>query len=329
MKESKPERKQTDFEKGTGSAPKIVVVGSLNMDVVMESSRAPEQGETLLGTAMHLLPGGKGANQAVCAARLGASVSMIGAVGADGFGDQMVQALQSEGIDVSRLLRREETPSGAASIWLAGGDNRIVVYPGANGTLGAPDLDAPECVRLLREADAVLIQLEIPLEAAERAASIAREAGAIVVLNPAPAAALPDALLRSASVLTPNRGELAILAGESAEGDARLLQAARGLAAASGGAVVTTLGEAGALVLERQDRAPEAVPAVTAGPVVDTTGAGDCFSAALAVALARGSELPEAARYAACAAALAVTRLGAQDGMPAEADVRRLYSAGD
>ncbi|NGZ78204.1 ribokinase [Saccharibacillus alkalitolerans] len=312
----------------TSAAPRIVVVGSLNMDIVMESGRAPEEGETLLGTAMHLLPGGKGANQAVCAARLGASVAMIGAVGSDGFGRQMTEALEREGIDTSRVLRRAETPSGAASIWLAGGDNRIVVYPGANGSLSAEDIAAPESVRLLREADAVLIQLEIPLEAAERAATIAREAGAVVVLNPAPAAALPGALLRSASVLTPNRGELAVLAGESAEGESRLREAAQHMAAASGGAVVTTLGEAGALVLERPGRAPETVPAVKAGPVVDTTGAGDCFSAALAVALARGSALPEAARYAACAAALAVTRLGAQDGMPAEADVRRLYSAG-
>lgn len=317
-----------DSEQSERPVPKIVVVGSLNMDVVMESERAPDQGETLLGTSMHLLPGGKGANQAVCAARLGAQVSMIGAVGEDGFGTELIEALEREGVDTLRVLRREGTPSGAASILLSGGDNRIVVYPGANGSLSAEDIAAPESVRLLREADAVLIQLEIPLEAAERAAAIAREAGAIVVLNPAPAAALPEALLRSASVLTPNRGELALLTGESAEGEARLLAAARRLAAASGGAVVTTLGEAGALVLERQDGNPEAVPAVAAGPVVDTTGAGDCFSAALAVSLASGSPLPEAARYAACAAALAVTRLGAQGGMPAEADVRRLYASG-
>lgn len=308
--------------------PNIVVVGSLNMDIVMESEKAPEQGETLLGSGMHLLPGGKGANQALCAARLGAKVSMIGAVGDDGFGAEMTDALEQEGVDVSRVLRRAETPSGAASIWLAGGDNRILVYPGANGTLGAEDIAAPENVRLLQEADAVLIQLEIPLDAAVRAATIAREAGAIVVLNPAPAAELPEALLRGASVLTPNRGELAALTGAATSGDAQLADAARKLAAASGGAVVTTLGEAGALVLERPEGTLEAVPAAQAGPVVDTTGAGDCFSAALAVALARGSALPEAARYAACAAALAVTRLGAQGGMPAEAEVRRLYSAG-
>ncbi|GGO09795.1 ribokinase [Saccharibacillus kuerlensis] len=323
---NKKESERLSCEKNT--APRIVVVGSLNMDIVTESERAPEQGETLLGTAMHLLPGGKGANQAVCAARLGAQVSMIGAVGTDGFGEEMTGALKREGIDTSRVLRREGTPSGAASIWLAGGDNRIVVYPGANGSLSVEELAAPECVRLLQEADAVLIQLEIPLDAAERAASIAREGGAIVVLNPAPAAALPDALLRSASVLTPNLGELAILTGESAGGEERLHEAAQKLAAASCGAVVTTLGEAGALVLEQQGQEPKVIPAVQAGPVVDTTGAGDCFSAALAVALARGKGLPEAARYAACAAALAVTRLGAQDGMPAEADVRRLYSAG-
>ncbi|OWA32967.1 ribokinase [Saccharibacillus sp. O16] len=314
-------------EKGN-SSPKIVVVGSLNMDIVMESDQAPEQGETLLGSGMHLLPGGKGANQAVAAARLGAYVSMIGAVGDDSFGAEMLDALEQEGVEVSRVLRRAKTPSGAASIWLAGGDNRILVYPGANGTLGAEDIDAPENVRLLQEADAVLIQLEIPLDAAVRAATIAREAGAIVVLNPAPAAALPEALLRSASVLTPNRGELAALVEASTSDETRLKEAAQKLAAASGGAVVTTLGEAGALVLERQGGTAEQVPAAQAGPVVDTTGAGDCFSAALAVALARGNALPEAARYAACAAALAVTRLGAQGGMPTEADVRRLYSAG-
>ncbi|MDO3413150.1 ribokinase [Saccharibacillus sp. CPCC 101409] len=308
--------------------PRIAVVGSLNMDVVMESGRVPQQGETVLGTGMHMLPGGKGANQAVCAARLGARVSMIGAVGADGFGEEMTAALEREGIDTSCVLRRGDTPSGTASIWLSGGDNRIVVFPGANGTLTAEDVSAPEPSRLLREADAVLIQLEIPLETAAEAASIARAGGAIVLLNPAPAAdALPDALLRSASVLTPNRGELAILAGESAEGQARLIEAARKLAAASGGAVVTTLGGAGALVLESADREPEAVPAAYAGPVVDTTGAGDCFSAALAAALARGSAPGEAARYAACAAALAVTRLGAQGGMPTAIEVGGLYSA--
>ena len=322
------ERENTALEHNHPSVPKVVVVGSLNMDVVMESARAPEQGETLLGTAMHLLPGGKGANQAVCAARLGAKVSMIGAVGEDSFGKELVEALEHEGVEMSCVLRREGIPSGAASILLSGGDNRIVVYPGANGSLSEKDIASPDSARLLREADVVLIQLEIPLEAAERAAKLAHEAGAIVVLNPAPAAELSEALLRSASVLTPNRGELAILTGASVEDETQLQAAMQKLATVSGGAVVTTLGEDGALVLERQAGTFEQISAVTAGPVVDTTGAGDCFSAALAVALARGSALPEAARYAACAAALAVTRLGAQEGMPAEADVLRLYSAG-
>lgn len=312
--------------------PHIVVVGSLNMDMVVEMAKVPMKGETLLGEKLHLLSGGKGANQAVAAARLGAKVSMIGAVGDDDFGRQLLAELQEAKVDVSQVEVCQGVSTGIASIWLerSTGENRIAVIPGANHRVTPALLDRPETEQLLREADVVLLQLEIPLAAVQKAAALAAGAGATVVLNPAPAPAggLPAELLAHASVLTPNVSELASLTGRSAGAlaDRAELSLAMGeLARATGCAVVTTLGSRGAAYTAG---GPPCFAAAHRVRAVDTTGAGDCFSAALSVALGEGAPLEGAVAFGTAASALAVTKLGAQSGMPLRAEVIALTSAG-
>jgi ribokinase len=292
-------------------SPRILVVGSLNMDLVVEAERAPQMGETILGKRIHYLPGGKGANQAVAAARLGARTTMIGAVGTDGFGDSLLQALAAEGIETAGVKRVEEAATGIASILLADGDNSIVVVPGANGLCTAEDLD--RCEERFAEADVVLLQLEIPVETVLHAARLAKKHGKTVVLNPAPARVLPAELLACVDVLTPNRSELALLAGVDVGADG-LEAAMRRVVEMGVRQVVTTLGAEGSAFLDEygivERRASYRVP------VVDTTGAGDSFNAGLAVALAEKQSLGVAMTFASKVSALAVMKLGAQTGMP-------------
>jgi ribokinase len=286
----------------------VAVVGSLNLDVVVPVERHPGPGETVLGGDHAQLPGGKGANQAVAAARLGRRVAIVGRVGADDPGRRLRAALGEEGVDQAFLRDDPAAPTGLAMISVsAGGENAIVVSPGANGRVAAEDVAA--AAELLASAAVTLVQLEIP-EAAVAAAATA--AGGRLVLNPAPARALDGELLRRVDVLVPNRGELALLAG------ARLPPTARDAAALTErldlpGAIVVTLGAGGALVRERGRTVRIDAAAVDA---VDATGAGDAFCGALADALARGAELVEAARWAVRAASLSVTRPGALAGMP-------------
>jgi ribokinase len=282
----------------------IAVVGSVNLDVVVGVPRLPRPGETVIGGDRRELPGGKGANQAVAAARLGSAVGFVGRVGADAAGRRLRDDLEAEGVDVAHLRADDDAPSGVALIGVEeGGENAIIVSPGANGRVGEEDVEAAG--ELLASAGVVLLQHEIPRAAVAAAAAAA---AARLVVNPAPARELagrPD-------VLVPNRGELAQLAGPGppAEAAARL-----GLPA-----VVVTLGADGALVVEGSGAEAVSAPAVR---VVDTTGAGDAFCGALADALDRGAELVEAARFAAAAAALSVTRDGARGGLPARAEVER------
>jgi ribokinase len=282
----------------------IAVVGSVNLDVVVGVPRLPRPGETVIGGDRRELPGGKGANQAVAAARLGSAVGFVGRVGADAAGRRLRDDLEAEGVDVAHLRADDDAPSGVALIGVEeGGENAIIVSPGANGRVGEEDVEAAG--ELLASAGVVLLQHEIPRAAVAAAAAAA---AARLVVNPAPARELagrPD-------VLVPNRGEHAQLAGPGppAEAAARL-----GLPA-----VVVTLGADGALVVEGSGAEAVSAPAVR---VVDTTGAGDAFCGALADALDRGAELVEAARFAAAAAALSVTRDGARGGLPARADVER------
>lgn len=301
--------------------PRIVVIGSLNMDVVVEADRPPALGETVAGKQVHFIPGGKGANQAVAAARLGANTRMVGAVGTDAFGQSLLAALRQEGIDADTVKVVEGTHTGIASIVLSQGDNQIIVVPGANDHCLPADLSA--CERQIAEADVVLLQLEIPLPTVLFAAKMAKRLGKTVVLNPAPARELPDELLQHVDVLIPNESELYLLA-DSAAGQ-ELEAAMRSLLQKGVRTVVTTLGAKGAAYLT--DKEPLGFVSSHKVDVVDTTGAGDSFNAGFSYALASGSSVAEAAAFATAVAALAVTKLGAQAGMPTLAEVNQFIHA--
>jgi ribokinase len=284
----------------------IAVVGSINVDVVVEVDRLPAPGETVVGGDRRELPGGKGANQAVAAARLGGAVALVARVGADDAGRRLRDALAGEGVDVTHVGEDPEAPTGMALIAVdAAGENTIVVSPGANDRVSPADVRAAS--DLLAGAAVILIQHEVPDEAI--AAALAA-AGGTVVLNPAPARALAGPV----DVLVPNRGELEALAGRAGD-PVELARALHGAAA-----VVVTLGPEGAVVVQGERAERIQAPRVDA---VDTTGAGDAFCGALAQALADDATLVEAARWAARAAAVSVTRLGAQAGMPRREDLRR------
>ncbi|WP_027407985.1 ribokinase [Anoxybacteroides tepidamans] len=289
--------------------PVITVIGSINMDLVATAKRVPEQGETILGETFHLIPGGKGANQAVAAARLGAEVHMIGAVGADAFGTELIQHLERERIFIDNVKPVTDTGTGVAMIVVSEGDNRIIVIPGANHALRPEDIE--QCEEVIAKSDVCLLQLEIPLPAVEKAASLAKKHGVLVILNPAPAQPLPASLLEQVDILTPNEHERDIILKE--------LDAVK-----FAHKLVVTEGARGVSIVK--DGQPVVIPGFRV-PVVDTTGAGDTFNGALAVALSKGMALEDACRFGNAAAALAVTKLGAQTGMPTEAEVLALIEA--
>ncbi|MFD6296226.1 ribokinase [Streptomyces sp. NPDC060235] len=293
----------------------IAVLGSTNMDLVAYVAKAPQRGETVTGREFRTIPGGKGANQAVAAAHAGADVSLIGAVGADAFGTQLRSTLEHFGVNTDRL-RTIEGPSGTAHIVVDDeGANAIVVIPGANGTI---TVLAPGDEGLIAGADALLLQLEIPLEAVVAGAEAARQYGVRTILTPAPAQFLPPRLLSSIDLLVPNQHEAAALTGftDPAGAAAALLEQVQ--------EVVVTLGAAGCLYAARGAE-PLTVPApqVTA---VDSTGAGDTFVGTLAVALAEGREMPEALSWASSAAALSVQRHGATSSMPYRSQIDAVRS---
>jgi ribokinase len=300
------------------ASPAIAVVGSANLDVVVPVERHPRPGETVLGGDHYRASGGKGANQAAACARLGAHTRFVGCVGDDDAGRTLHDALARDGVDVRLLATRSDAPSGIALIVVApDGENTIVVSPGANGRLDEAQVHAAE----LAGAAAVLLQLEIPLAAVTAAAHAAE---GLVVLNPAPARALPAALLERTDVLVPNRSELATLAGAAVEPTTHdeVVDLARSLPGVS--RVVITLGVEGALVVDAA-----AVAHVPAHPVaaVDTTAAGDSFCAALTVALTEGAALGAAAAWACAAAAVTVTSPGAQPSLPTRARVDELVAS--
>ncbi|MBI4493885.1 MAG: ribokinase [Chloroflexi bacterium] len=294
-----------------GPPPRVAVVGSINVDVVVRAERRPRAGETLVGHGFDLFPGGKGANQAVAAARLGGQVRLVGRVGQDLFAHLALEGLARAGVALDDVARDAEQGTGMASIVVDGqGENAIVVVPRANGTWSEADIARAE--QAVAGAQVALLQLEVPLEVVVRAAHAARRAGARVVLNPAPARPLPPALLAEVHVLTPNAREAAALAG-AAGSDLDPEAAARLLQQQGPWAVAITLGERGAFWLE-DDRSDHVAGFSVA--VADTTAAGDAFNGALAVALARGLELAHAVRVGCAAGALAATRLGAQPSLP-------------
>ncbi|WP_199624614.1 ribokinase [Paenibacillus alkalitolerans] len=290
---------------------KLVVIGSLNMDIVVETDRFPQLGETLLGERVRFIPGGKGANQAVAGARLGAETAMIGAVGDDAFGEELLLSLSGNGVDVSGVKRVAGTATGIASIYVAEGDNSIVVVPGANYRMTPDDIDRNE--DKLGEADIVLLQLEIPVDTVVYAARKAKSLGKTVVLNPAPAQPLPKEIFGYVDYMTPNRTELARYSGMDAEGDA-LEAAMRRMKEMSAAHIITTLGADGSAYLT-DEGVMRHIPGYKV-QVVDTTGAGDCYNAGLALSVGSGRNLEEAIRFASLVSALAVTKFGAQAGMP-------------
>jgi ribokinase len=294
----------------------VTVVGSLNEDVLVTVDRLPGRGETVVGSAVTIAPGGKGANQAAAAGRLGGGVAMVGRVGGDPAGDRQRAALATAGVDVELVRSTPGELTGTATIPVEadGGENLIVVVPGANAALTPADVDVAE----VRQATVVLLQLETPLETVLAAAEAA---AGIVVLNPAPPQPLPADLLGLVDVLVPNEHELVRLAGaaEGGRSPAELAELARGLGA---GSVVVTLGARGALLVPAEGNAVLQAPP-TVEPV-DTTGAGDCFCGALAQSLARGDVPAEAVRYAVAAAASSTTGPGARGALPDDAAVQAL-----
>lgn len=296
---------------------RVCVVGSLNMDLVIRAPRLPTRGETVTGGEFATFRGGKGANQAVAAARLGAGVSIVGCVGDDLFGRQLLDGLREEGVDTRAVRVDRGTPSGVALITVdPAGHNTIVVAPGANRRLTAADVDAAR--QAIAEADVLLAQLEVPVEAVLQAARIARARGRPLVLDPAPAAPLPDELYENVSVINPNEGEAQRLTGIAVDDEAGVRAAAELLLARGCGAVVIKVGEKGAFVAAGTMREMVQGVAVAA---VDTTAAGDAFAGALAVALAEGRDTIAAARFANVVGALSVTRMGAQPSMPTRDEV--------
>jgi ribokinase len=301
---------------------RIVVVGSANTDMILKGERLPRPGETVLGGEYFTAAGGKGANQAVAAARLGAEVAFVARLGRDWLGDAALAAYTQEGLDCRAITRDETLPSGVALIMVdSAGENLIGVAPGANGALRPEHVEQAEAV--FRDASVLLVQLEIPLDTVAAALRLARRHGVRAILNPAPAQPLPDEVLQGV-LLTPNEGELGRLAAQHVPAETRAAVEAAAVQLLARGAehVVVTLGRQGALLM------PErlAVPGFDV-VAVDTTAAGDAFNGGLAGALARGAPLPEAVRYACAVGALAVTRLGAQPSLPTGVEVDQFLAA--
>ena len=304
-------------------AANIVVVGGINIDLVTRAARIPRPGETVIGGDLDTVPGGKGANQAVAAARLGSDVSMIGRLGDDVFASQLRENLAAAGINLDHVCESADTASGVALIVVdEAGENSIVVAQGANAKTTAADVEA--ATDAIITSDALLLQLEIRLEPVQRAAELAHEHGVTVILNPAPAKSLPAELLGLVDILIPNESETAQLSGMPTGNQAEIKAAAAKLRALGVGTVILTLGERGALLAEADGMTH--FPAFVVDRVVDTTAAGDAFVAGLAVAIAEGKRLKDAVPWANATGALAVTRAGAQPSLPVRQEVEVLLS---
>jgi ribokinase len=303
--------------------PRIVVVGSVNTDMVVKSERIPAPGETITGGQFMMAAGGKGANQAVAAARLGAEVTLVAKVGSDMFGEQAVENYRAEGIATDLIVRDPGHATGVALILVdQRGENSIAVAPGANFAITADEVHRAR--DRIRDADVLLLQLEIPMPAVLAAARIAAEAGVTVVLDPAPAAPVPDALLECVKVIKPNEHEAEQLTGVAVTDEASAREAAVRLLDRGVRHVVITLGARGALWISGEKSCFVEGTVVEA---VDSTAAGDAFSGGLACAIARGESLEAAVREACLVGALATTRLGAQPSMPTAEELARFRTS--
>jgi ribokinase len=297
--------------------PAICVIGSANVDLTFRAARFPRPGETVAGRGLSVGMGGKGGNQAVAAARLGAKVALVACVGDDAYGAQAIENYRAEGIDVSCVRQDRQLPTGTAAIVVdAAAENCIIAVPGANAALTAADVS--RAAPLIQQADVAVAQLETPLEATIAAFALARSASVLTVLTPAPARALPDELLRLCDLCVPNISEMQLLAGTECRDPSEVAEAAGQLRARGVQSVVVTRGRNGALLFD--DAGMFAVPAIEVR-AVDPTGAGDSFTAALAVSLAEGLDMRQAAERASFVAALAVTRFGTQAIFPTASEV--------
>ncbi|MBI1852068.1 MAG: ribokinase [Planctomycetes bacterium] len=300
------------------ATPDIVVVGSLNLDLVVRVPRLPRAGETIAGGELKMVPGGKGANQAAAAAKLGARTAMIGRVGTDVFAARLVKGLRALGVDVEHVRMDAHRATGTAMVFVMdSGENSIVIAPGANGAVAADDVLSAE--KMLASSRVLLLQLEIPLATVAVAADVAARAGVAVWLNAAPAPeALPDALFARLDTVVVNEGEASALAGVAVGDVASAFAAARRLRDRGAKRACVTLGERGAVLVDSHGESHAPAPRVD---VVDTTAAGDAFVAALAVATLSGSDASASLRFAVATGSLAVTRAGAQSSLPSRADV--------
>ena len=296
---------------------RVTVMGSFVADLSFRTPRLPAWGETVLGTEFRLGPGGKGSNQAVAAARLGANISFICKLGRDAFGDLARRTYAQDGVDTRFVFETLDHATGGATIIIdqASGENAIVVVPGSCFTLNADDIDNARDA--IAGAAVFMTQLELPLASVEHGLRLAKSLGAATILNPAPACALPESIYPLCDYATPNEGEAALLTGESDPERAAAALLARGV-----GNVVITLGAQGALV--KTPSITEQVAAIDAGPVIETTGAGDAFNGGFAVALAEGRGIVEAVRFGCAVAGISVTRHGTADSMPRRDEVEAL-----
>ncbi|HTD98329.1 MAG TPA: ribokinase [Mucilaginibacter sp.] len=290
----------------------IVVIGSSNTDMVVKTDHIPVPGETIIGGEFFIYPGGKGANQAVAAARLGGQVTLIASIGDDIFGRRSIELIKGEGIDVSYIISEANTASGVALITVdKKGENCITVAPGSNATLYPPCLQ--KSLPLLQQASIVLIQLEIPLDTVIYVAEVCKDQNNKLILNPAPACFLPDSLFPNIDIITPNEKEAEMLTGIRVENLVSATQAARSLKNKGVKTVIITMGKEGALIVT--DEYEKLIPSIPV-EAIDTTGAGDVFNGALAVAIAAGKDIAGAVAFACKAAAISVTGLGAQSSAP-------------
>ncbi len=304
--------------------PKVTVLGSANVDLVIRAERMPNRGETLIGETFDIFTGGKGFNQATAAARLGAQVTLIGRIGDDPFADILRTAIDAENINSQYVKTDAESGTGIATIVVQpDGENSIIVIPRANMRLTPKDIE--DAAESIAKADVLLLQLETPIDASQKAIEIARINNTNVVLDPAPARQLPSSILSHVNILKPNEIEATVLSGVEVTSPETAITAAKALRAKIApdrlSAVVITLGEQGVLLCTHKECTH--IPAISVD-VVDTTGAGDAFSGALATALAKGSELMDAVKYAAAAGAAATTVLGATPSMPTQEKIKSI-----
>ncbi len=304
---------------------KIVILGVFVADTAYRAERAPRMGETILGSSFALGPGGKGSNQAVAAAKLGADVTFLSKLGRDPFADMAFKTWADAGVK-PMVTQSDESYTGAAYIFVeeATGDNAIIICPGVAATIATADIEAH--ADLIGSATAFMTQLEQPMDAAVRALEIAREAGVCTILNPAPAHRLPEGMLGLCDYVTPNETETEALTGVAVDSVDDARRASEVFLSKGVSAAVITLGDRGALF--HSARQSELVPALDAGPVVETTGAGDAFNGGFATALARGDDPLDAVRFGCAAAGISVTRPGTAPSMPTLAEVEELMARG-